>query len=210
MWLPLKHHIPATIDPNLQEGAYNHPVIIMSKIPSPEGLVEIFMITSMGSRGIAQAHTPDWAHWLKYVPIKPTTHPSMPDTQLCFPDNCAPLAKNSYVNIRQIYSIHLEALRPYRLSGGDPPVLGKASLKSLKKVSGFVDLYDLTNSDSNTSNRLKRSKNRDVEASLPEFEDFPVGPREAVQSDVHISMAGLLLLVLLAVVFLHLYIKSRV
>ncbi|KAJ0328946.1 hypothetical protein COL5a_004741 [Colletotrichum fioriniae] len=205
MWLPPKHRIPATIDPNLQEGAYNHPVIIMSRIPSPEGLVEIFMITSMGSRGIAQAHTPDWAHWLKYVPIKPATHPSMPDTQLCFPDNCAPLAKNSYVNIRQIHSIHLEALRPYRLSGGDPPVLGKASFKSLKKVSGFIDLYDLTSSDSNTSKRLKRSKNRDVEASLPEFEDLEVDPQETVQSDG----AGLLLLVLLAVVFLHLYIKSK-
>lgn len=159
----------------------------------------------MGSRGIAQAHTPDWAHWLKYVPIKPATHPSMPDTQLCFPDNCAPLAKNSYVNIRQIHSIHLEALRPYRLSGGDPPVLGKASFKSLKKVSGFIDLYDLTSSDSNTSKRLKRSKNRDVEASLPEFEDLEVDPQETVQSDG----AGLLLLVLLAVVFLHLYIKSK-
>lgn len=50
MWLPPKHRIPATIDPNLQEGAYNHPVIIMSRIPSPEGLVEIFMVSYTPTR----------------------------------------------------------------------------------------------------------------------------------------------------------------
>ncbi|KXH47413.1 hypothetical protein CSIM01_05350 [Colletotrichum simmondsii] len=223
MWLPPKHQIPATIDPDLQEGAYNHPVVIMSLVPSLEGLVEIFMITSMGSRGIAQAHRPDWAHWLKYVPIKPATHPAMPDTQLCLPDHCLPLAKNSYVNIRQWHSVHLEALRPYRLSGGDPPVLGRASFKSLKQVSGFVDLYDPNTSktlkkvsslddihdQTRRLKRLKESENRDGSGSLPEMEELEIDPRETVQSYGYISLAGLMLLVLLAAVFLHMYIKSK-
>ncbi|KAK7456702.1 hypothetical protein Landi51_01978 [Colletotrichum acutatum] len=223
MWLPPKDHIPATIDPNLQDGAYNHPVVIMSRVPSLEGLVEIFMITSMGSRGIAQAHTPDWAHWLKYVPIKPASHPAMPDTQLCFPDNRLPLAKNSYVNIRQRHSVHLGALRPYRLSGGDPPVLGRASFKSLKEVSGFVDLYDPNTSkrlkevssfddlcdQTKRLERLKEFQGRDSSGPLPEMEDKEVDIWETEQSDVYISPAGLLSLVLLVVVFLYLYIKSQ-
>ncbi|KAK1478493.1 hypothetical protein CCUS01_04839 [Colletotrichum cuscutae] len=223
MWLPPQHQIPAGIDPNLQEGAYNHPVVIMSRIPSSEGPVQIFLITSMGSRGIAQAHRPDWAHWLKYVPIKPAQHPAMPDTQLCFPDNCLPLAKNSYVNIRQWHSVHLEALRPYRLSGGEPPILAGASLKSLKEVAAFVDLYD-----PNTSKRLKEvssfddlhdqtervekmkaSESRDGPGPLAEMEDLEVDLWETEQSDVYISLASLMLLVLLAAVFLHLYIKSK-
>ncbi|KXH48304.1 hypothetical protein CNYM01_08932 [Colletotrichum nymphaeae SA-01] len=221
MWLPPKHQIPATIDPNLQEGAYNHPVVVMSKVPSLEGLVEIFMITSMGSRGIAQAHRPDWAHWIKYVPIKPATHPAMPDTQLCLPDHCLPLAKNSYVNIRQWHSVHLEALRPYRLSGGDPPILGKASLRRLREVSGFVDLHDPNNSKRlrkvssfddlhDQAKRLKglnESQSRNGSGPLPEMGDLEVDLRETVQSYGYISLAGLMLLVLLAAVFLHLHIK---
>ncbi|KAK1624706.1 hypothetical protein BDP81DRAFT_382489 [Colletotrichum phormii] len=198
MWLPSRHRIPADLDPNLEEGAYHHPVIIMSRVPSPEGLVEILMITSMGARGIAQAHTPDWNHWLNYAPIKPATHPAMPDTQLCFPDNCPPLAKNSYVNIRQCYCVHLQALRPYRQSVGDP-VLGRASLRSLKEASKFVDLYD-----PNTSKRLKKSRRNDISGSLPEVEGLVVEDKDAMQTVRHISLVGLLLLVLFAVVYLYL------
>lgn len=177
----------------------------------------------MGSRGIAQAHRPDWAHWLKYVPIKPATHPGMPDAQLCLPDHCLPLAKNSYVNIRQWHSVHLEALRPYRLSGGDPPVLGKASLRRLREVSGFVDLHDPNNSkrlkkvssfdglcdQAKRLKGLKGSQSRNDSGLLPEMDDLEVDLRETVQSDGYISLAGLMLLVLLAAVFLHLYIKLK-
>ncbi|KXH68094.1 hypothetical protein CSAL01_06274 [Colletotrichum salicis] len=152
----------------------------------------------MGARGIAQAHTPDWNHWLKYVPIKPAMHHAMLYTQLCFPDNCPPLAKNSYVNIRQCCSVHLEALRPYRQIGGDP-VLGMASLRSLKEVSAFIGLYD-----PNTSKRLKESRRKDVSGPLPEVEDSVVGDKIAVKTARHINPVGLLLPVLLTVVYLYL------
>ncbi|GKT49504.1 uncharacterized protein ColSpa_09685 [Colletotrichum spaethianum] len=45
MWLPGKKNILTDlIDPVLDDGAYTHPVVIMSRIPSPEGLVGIFMV----------------------------------------------------------------------------------------------------------------------------------------------------------------------
>lgn len=127
----------------------------------------------------------------------------MPDTQLCFPNNCPPLAKNSYVNIRQCYSVHLEALRPYRQSGGDP-VLGRASLRSLKEVSAFVDLYD-----PNTSKKLKEARRNDMVGSLPEVEGLVVGDKNAVQTVRHISLVGLLLLVLFSVAYLYLRVAEN-
>ncbi|GKT49503.1 uncharacterized protein ColSpa_09684 [Colletotrichum spaethianum] len=102
----------------------------------------------------------------------------MPNAQLSLPDNCPPLEKNSYVNIRQCYSVQLEALRPYRRDGRDP-TLGKASLKALKEASAFIDLYD-----PNTPKKLRDAKAWEMIGKSPKKvssrgEDIPSPQEEA-------------------------------
>ncbi|KAK1988173.1 hypothetical protein LZ30DRAFT_745249 [Colletotrichum cereale] len=142
MWLPAQHDIPPNLlQPGLDHGAYNHPVVIMSRKSSSEGLVEIFLITSFGSRSIAEAHSPNWKPWLHYTPIQPAVHPAYPNTQLRLVDGSTPMEKPSYINARKAYFVQLEALRPYRGSGV-APVLDRASLKELRHLSSFIDLFN--------------------------------------------------------------------
>ncbi|KAK1991164.1 hypothetical protein LX36DRAFT_736433 [Colletotrichum falcatum] len=138
MWLPPQRSIPRDLlEPVLDNGAYDHPVVVMSNNPSPEGLVEVFLITSFGKRSIDEAFTPKWKHWLQYAPIAPAVHPDIPRLHLV--DGCPPLGKPSYVNTRQAHMVHLSALRPHR--GGDLAI-DSLSLKKLKGMCSFVDLFN--------------------------------------------------------------------
>ncbi|KAK2049517.1 hypothetical protein LZ31DRAFT_457276 [Colletotrichum somersetense] len=143
MWLPSRNSIPTSLlEPVLENGAYNHPVVIMSNNPSPEGLVEVFLITSFGTRSIDEAFDNKFKHWLDYTPIEPAAHPDLGQLRLL--EGSQPLDKPSYVNTRQAHMVHLEALRPHRGSG--PGIVDRAleyaSLKTLRKDSNFVDLFN--------------------------------------------------------------------
>ncbi|KAK2010003.1 hypothetical protein LZ32DRAFT_391476 [Colletotrichum eremochloae] len=141
MWLPPKQGIPTNLlEPALEHGAYDHPVIIMSNNTSPEGLVEVFLMTSFGGRSIEETQSPRWKHWLSYVPIEPAVHPDLAGSQLSLVDGCQ-LEKASYVNTRQAHMVHLAALRPHR-STSVSPVLDHASLKKLRGLTSFVDLFN--------------------------------------------------------------------
>ncbi|KAK2033175.1 hypothetical protein LX32DRAFT_581577 [Colletotrichum zoysiae] len=143
MWLPSRNCIPTSLlEPVLDNGAYNHPVVVMSNNPSPEGLVEVFLITSFGTRSIDEAFDNKFKHWLDYMPIEPAVHPDL--GQLHLLEGSQPLHKPSYVNTRQAHMVHLEALRPHRGSGAGvvDRALEYASVKALTKGSSFVDLFN--------------------------------------------------------------------
>ncbi|EFQ35866.1 hypothetical protein CGRA01v4_13988 [Colletotrichum graminicola] len=142
MWLPSRNSIPSNLlEPVLENGAYNHPVVIMSNNPSPEGLVEVFLITSFGTRSIDEAFDHKWKHWLHYTPIEPAVHPEVEPLRLI--EGSQRLEKQSYVNSRQAHMVQLAALRPHRGSGpGADSIIEQASLKSLKLTSHFIDLFN--------------------------------------------------------------------
>ncbi|KAK1590398.1 uncharacterized protein LY79DRAFT_590363 [Colletotrichum navitas] len=142
MWLPSRNSIPSNLlEPVLDNGAYNHPVVIMSNNTSPEGLVEVFLITSFGTRSIAEAFDHKWKHWLQYTPIEPAFHPEV--AQLRLIEGSQRLEKPSYVNTRQAHMVQLAALRPHRGSGpGADSVIDQASLKTLRAMSNFIDLFN--------------------------------------------------------------------
>ncbi|KAK2060010.1 hypothetical protein LY76DRAFT_510841 [Colletotrichum caudatum] len=145
MWLPSRNSIPASLmEPVLDNGAYNHPVVIMSNNPSPEGLVEVFLITSFGTRSIDEAFDNKFKHWLDYTPIEPAVHPDLGQLRLL--EGSRPLEKPSYVNTRQAHMVHLEVLRPHRGTGPGVGVVDRAleyaSFQTLRTESNFVDLFN--------------------------------------------------------------------
>ncbi|KZL82657.1 hypothetical protein CI238_04180 [Colletotrichum incanum] len=142
MWLPRRDQISHHLDPNLELGAYNHPVVVMSKRPSMDGDVDIFLMTSFGGVGIAERHNRRWLLWHSFIPISPASHPDKA-TCLRLTKTSPMLKKESYINIRMWYTVSLAALRPYGPGDSSKPVLDEASVEELAELTLFVDLFDV-------------------------------------------------------------------
>ncbi|GKT71165.1 hypothetical protein ColTof4_03588 [Colletotrichum tofieldiae] len=142
MWLPRREQIPHHLDANFELGAYNHPVVVMSKRPSMDGDVDVFLMTSFGGMGIAERHNRRWPLWHSYIPIFPASHPDKA-TCLRLTKTSPLLKKNSYISIRTWYTVPLAALRPYSPGDFSKPVLDEKSVEELAELTLFVDLFDV-------------------------------------------------------------------
>lgn len=110
MWLPPEDEI--TVDTNLQDGCYDHPVVIISPQPSG-GEVVILMMTSLNETDLLEKYPRNTALRRKHLPIYPSNrHPDL-DILLSL-EGDQNLKKNSYIRTDRQHSIEFAALRPYR------------------------------------------------------------------------------------------------
>ncbi|KAF2662247.1 hypothetical protein K491DRAFT_710191 [Lophiostoma macrostomum CBS 122681] len=130
LWLPPKKDLPeravrrAHGKGAVEEGIFNHPVVVISRPAEEENLVHFHLITSFQGKklheiyGKANEFHASRRSW--YLPISPT--PDHPDAvskkaRKRFPTmqlrDDAALRWGSYVNIRHIYKVEWAHLRPY-------------------------------------------------------------------------------------------------
>ncbi|KAH6639758.1 hypothetical protein C7974DRAFT_290424, partial [Boeremia exigua] len=130
MWLPASDSLPnhavkrAHGKGAVEEGIYNHPVVIVSRPQDDKRSVHFHLITSLQGKKLDQLypksnefHT-SRRSW--YLPISPS--PEHPDASskkakkrfptLVLADDAA-LRWDSYVNIRHVYKIDWTLLKPY-------------------------------------------------------------------------------------------------
>ncbi|ORY11169.1 hypothetical protein BCR34DRAFT_466426, partial [Clohesyomyces aquaticus] len=130
LWLPPKEELPeravrrAHGKGAVEEGIYNHPVVILSRPRNDKDFVHFHVITSFQGKklneiyGKANEFHASRRSW--YLPITPTpAHPdaSSKKAKKRFPNlelaNEARLRWDSYVNLRDIYSIEWSCLKSY-------------------------------------------------------------------------------------------------
>lgn len=130
LWLPQKHELPpkavrrAHGKGAVEEGIYNHPIVIVSRPAEEDNIVHFHLITSFqGKRldeiyGKANEFHASRRSW--YLPVYPA--PEHPDalskkSKKRFPTldlaEGAVLRWDSYVNLRHVYKIDWTLLRPY-------------------------------------------------------------------------------------------------
>ncbi|KAH8730190.1 hypothetical protein GQ44DRAFT_816956 [Phaeosphaeriaceae sp. PMI808] len=130
LWLPAKEDLPeravrrAHGKGAIEEGIYNHPVVVISRSINESHSIHFHLITSLQGRRLDQLYSKSnefhasRRSW--YLPIAPA--PDHPDAlskkaRKRFPTlklaNGAILRWDSYVNIRHVYKIDLSLLRPY-------------------------------------------------------------------------------------------------
>jgi len=128
MWLPPEDEI--TVDTNLQDGCYDHPVVILSPQPS-EGEVVILIMTSLGGMDLLQKYPRNMALRRKHLPVYPSNrHPDL-DILLSLKGDKT-LTKSSYIRIERQHSIEFSALRAYR--GRRPEIKYKLTSESYQQV----------------------------------------------------------------------------
>ncbi|ORY63323.1 uncharacterized protein BCR38DRAFT_226616 [Pseudomassariella vexata] len=110
MWLPRKEDI--NLDIEIEDGCYNHPVVILSPQPKPK-MVTLLLITSFNSTSLEAKHANDVKTRLKHLPIKPAeSHPD--NGKLLFlEDEGRPLRKTSWVKTETQHLVPLKVLRSY-------------------------------------------------------------------------------------------------
>ncbi|KAH7389334.1 hypothetical protein DE146DRAFT_160349 [Phaeosphaeria sp. MPI-PUGE-AT-0046c] len=130
LWLPAKEDLPeravrrAHGKGAIEEGIFNHPVVVVSRPAEESNVIHFNLITSLQGRRLDQLYNKSnefhasRRSW--YLPIFPT--PDHPDalskkTKKRFPTlelaNQETLRWDSYVNIRHVYKIDLSLMRPY-------------------------------------------------------------------------------------------------
>ncbi|KAF2202446.1 hypothetical protein GQ43DRAFT_369098, partial [Delitschia confertaspora ATCC 74209] len=130
LWLPPKHELPVGAVRRahgrgaIEEGIFNHPVVVVSRTTDEPDAVHFHIITSFGGKKLQEIYgkSNDFhvnrRSW--YLPISPA--PQHPDAiskkaKKRFPTlelaDAALLRWESYVNLRDVYSIDWENLRDY-------------------------------------------------------------------------------------------------
>ncbi|KAF2013869.1 hypothetical protein BU24DRAFT_494258 [Aaosphaeria arxii CBS 175.79] len=108
----------------IDEGIYNHPVVVVSRPKDQDHIVHFQIITSFQGKDLGQKYDKDTEYHLSrrswYLPIYPSPdHPDIdskksrkkyPTLELA---QGAVLRGNSYVKIRSIYKIDWRLLKPY-------------------------------------------------------------------------------------------------
>ncbi|KAF2794917.1 hypothetical protein K505DRAFT_241024 [Melanomma pulvis-pyrius CBS 109.77] len=129
-WLPPKAELPEKAVRRahgkgvVEEGIYNHPVVVVSRPADERNVVHFHLITSFQGKKLHEIYSKNnefhasRRSW--YLPIYPT--PEHPDAnskkaKKRYPtlalDNSAVLRWDSYVNLRHVYKIEWSYLRPY-------------------------------------------------------------------------------------------------
>ena len=130
LWLPAKEDLPeravrrAHGKGAIEEGIYNHPVVVVSRPAEDSDVIHFHLITSLQGRRLDQLYNkPNEFHASRrswYLPVFPT--PDHPDaiskkTKKRFPTlvlaNQETLRWDSYVNLRHVYKIEMTLLRSY-------------------------------------------------------------------------------------------------
>lgn len=136
LWLPQKHELPqkavrrAHGKGAVEEGIYNHPIVIISRPADEDNIVHFHLITSFQGKRLDEIYgKPNEFHASRrswYLPVYPA--PEHPDalskkSKKRFPTldlaEGAVLRWDSYVNLRHVYKIDWTLLRPY--SNPDTP-----------------------------------------------------------------------------------------
>lgn len=162
LWLPQKHELPekavrrAHGKGAVEEGIYNHPIVIISRPEEEPNIVHFHLITSFQGKKLHEIYgKPNEFHASRrswYLPVYPS--PEHPDAQskkskkrfptLDLADN-AVLRWDSYVNLRHVYKIDWTFLRPY--ANPDTPSISqyrfeKESMIRLLAKSRFLTTYE--------------------------------------------------------------------
>ncbi|KAF6816338.1 hypothetical protein CSOJ01_02961 [Colletotrichum sojae] len=113
-WLKAKEDIAEGLRPDIEDGVYNHPVVIISGDVRGDRLV-VFMVTSLASRTLdkACADRRYAASRDRYLPIFPS--PPSNGIQLHLTKDSPPLSKDSYVSMGDMFQVAPDALRPYKI-----------------------------------------------------------------------------------------------
>ncbi|KAF2642256.1 hypothetical protein P280DRAFT_395488 [Massarina eburnea CBS 473.64] len=136
LWLPMKEDLPARAVRRahgkgaVEEGIYNHPVVVISRPGNESQTIHFHIITSFQGKRLHEIYSKSnefhasRRSW--YLPISPSPeHPDVTSkkTRKRFPTldlaSGAILRWDSYVNLRHIYGIEWSHLRPY--SNPDTP-----------------------------------------------------------------------------------------
>ncbi|KAI1846920.1 hypothetical protein JX265_004889 [Neoarthrinium moseri] len=130
-WLPRRDCTNANL--GLDEGCYNHPVVIISPLVQGDE-VGIFLITSLDDNDLATKYRSKNTR-LNYLPIAPSNfHPD--NGKLLYLEDQAKLRKKSYVNTGRQYRVPLSSLHPY-CNTGRVFVLDKHSYQELICYAGL-------------------------------------------------------------------------
>ncbi|KAK3947430.1 hypothetical protein QBC32DRAFT_318828 [Pseudoneurospora amorphoporcata] len=111
MWLP--HADELSSSTGFQEECHNHPVLVLSKKISPDGKVDILMMTSFGGQDLERKHRYSKVELRgTFLPIDPS--PPHPDNHIQLKlDHGVTLRKNSYVKTEEPRKILFVHLRDY-------------------------------------------------------------------------------------------------
>ncbi|KAF2127347.1 hypothetical protein P153DRAFT_268634, partial [Dothidotthia symphoricarpi CBS 119687] len=161
-WLPSREELPeravrrAHGKGAIEEGIYNHPVVVVSRPAEEDNVVHFHLITSLQGKKLDQLYNKanefhaSRRSW--YLPISPT--PDHPDatskkSRKRFPTlelaNGATLRWDSYVNIRHVYKIDWSLLRTYANSETPHTQLFEFEGESMRRLlakSKFLTMYE--------------------------------------------------------------------
>ncbi|KAK3989049.1 hypothetical protein QBC44DRAFT_396965 [Cladorrhinum sp. PSN332] len=140
MWLPSPADMDLTCHATplgLDEGCYNHPVLVLSSCPSKKE-VEILIVTSFHSTSLSKKHRRNAALRKLYLPIHPApTHPDLKGTLLHLEGN-KELLRKSYVNLRKRWNVPLHVLKGYPHGCQVGRKTYKLTKDSMTIISGFI------------------------------------------------------------------------
>lgn len=162
LWLPQKHELPpkavrrAHGKGAVEEGIYNHPIVVISRPAEEDNIIHFHLITSFQGKRLDEIYgKPNEFHASRrswYLPVYPA--PEHPDalskkSKKRFPTldlaEGAVLRWDSYVNLRHVYKIDWTLLRPY--SNPDTPSIqhyqfDKESTIRMLAKSRFLTTYE--------------------------------------------------------------------
>ncbi|KAK4222315.1 hypothetical protein QBC38DRAFT_87508 [Podospora fimiseda] len=112
MWLPSTGELSCLIK-DIDEGCYDHPVLVISACPDVKKEVEVLIVTSFHSTSLFQKHRRNPALRKLYLPIHPApTHPDIKGLLLHLEGN-KEMARKSYVNVGQRWRVPFDVLKSY-------------------------------------------------------------------------------------------------
>ncbi|KAI1341126.1 hypothetical protein F5Y15DRAFT_25242 [Xylariaceae sp. FL0016] len=126
-WLPPRNMVPGI--EQIDEGWFNHPVVILSP-KCEDGKVVILPITSFGGKSLDERHATRENLWDYYLPIEPSKpHPNT-DKLLKLEHHSMKMRKSSYICTKKLGTITFTSLR--RLKNDNPEI--HLSLRSYKEL----------------------------------------------------------------------------
>ncbi|KAK8092761.1 hypothetical protein PG999_014348 [Apiospora kogelbergensis] len=133
LWLPKKDPSHELI-PGIDEGAYNHPVVVLSAF-AQGGKVIVLPLTSFNETDLLERYRESPRKRKSYLPIDPANaHPDN-GKLLRLKNPSLLLWKKSYINTKTKHMLSLEILRPYKRNADF--VLSKTSYQELIEYCGF-------------------------------------------------------------------------
>ncbi|KAI1499909.1 hypothetical protein F5X99DRAFT_262858 [Biscogniauxia marginata] len=114
-WLPPKEELKIA-DKSIEDGGYNHPIVILSPQPQ-DGKVTMLIMTSFRGLDLKTKFQNNLRLRDAYLPIEPCE--AHPDNGILLRLRDRSLRKNSYVNTQTQCSILLTSLRPYERQSPD-------------------------------------------------------------------------------------------